>query len=165
MSEKSCLSSQRRCPRSLTLADFALGRYNPMRVRTLSTLFVGAIFIALGSSAPAQTTSRKSWSLPQGTSVKDNGPRTYRFTVDYNAGNNKSEIIKRQRLTGEYTRPTGRKSCEERSPGRSGRPYRSPSRAGRLRRFRSQRSRRHHEAECLMCSTHRGLWGKCFGTE
>jgi hypothetical protein len=44
------------------------------------------------------------WSLPQGITVKDNGPRTYRFTVDYNIGNSKSEIIRRQRLTGEYTR-------------------------------------------------------------
>jgi hypothetical protein len=75
-----------------------------MRVRTLSTLFVGAIFLALDPSAPAQTTSPKSWALPQGASVKDKGTRTYRFTVDYNVGNSKSEIIKRQRLTGEYTR-------------------------------------------------------------
>ena len=25
----------------------------------------------------------QSWSLPQGASVKDDGPRTYRFTVEY----------------------------------------------------------------------------------
>ena len=46
----------------------------------------------------------QTWSLPQDTSVKDNGPRTYRFVVDYNTGNTRGEIVRRQRLTGEYTR-------------------------------------------------------------
>jgi hypothetical protein len=36
--------------------------------------------------------------------VKDNGPRTYRFTVDYNSANTKGEIFYRQRMAGEYTR-------------------------------------------------------------
>jgi hypothetical protein len=36
--------------------------------------------------------------------VKDNGPRTYRFTVDYNSANTKGEILYRQRIAGEYTR-------------------------------------------------------------
>ena len=36
--------------------------------------------------------------------MKDNGPRTYRFTVDYNTANAKGEMVYRQRLTGEYTR-------------------------------------------------------------
>lgn len=42
--------------------------------------------------------------LPQGLAVKDNGPRTYRFTVDYNMANGRGEIFQRQRLIGEYTR-------------------------------------------------------------
>ena len=42
--------------------------------------------------------------LPQGMSVKDNGPRTYRFTVDYNSANTKGEMVYRQRIAGEYTR-------------------------------------------------------------
>jgi hypothetical protein len=46
----------------------------------------------------------QAWALPQGTAVKDNGPRTYRFSVDYNTANTKGEVIRRQRLTGEYTR-------------------------------------------------------------
>ena len=75
-----------------------------MRVETVSALIFGAILCGLVPSAPAQTNSEKSWSLPQGTTVKDSGTRTYRFTVDYNIGNNYSEIVKRQRLTGEYTR-------------------------------------------------------------
>ena len=42
--------------------------------------------------------------LPQGMTVKDNGPRTYRFTVDYNSANTKGEMTYRQRVAGEYTR-------------------------------------------------------------
>lgn len=57
--------------------------------------------IAAGLLAQAAATN---WRLPQGTTVKDNGPRTYRFVVDYNTANTKGEIVKRQRLTGEYTR-------------------------------------------------------------
>jgi hypothetical protein len=46
----------------------------------------------------------QSWSLPQGASVKDDGPRTYRFTVEYFMANTQGETTGRQRLTGEYTR-------------------------------------------------------------
>ncbi len=53
----------------------------------------------LVASLMAQT-----WSLPQDTSVKDNGPRTYRFVVDYNTANTRGEIVRRERVTGEYTR-------------------------------------------------------------
>lgn len=60
------------------------------------------VFGLLGQTVPAQST--QSWTLPQGTAVKDNGPRTYLFTVDYNTANTKGEVIRRQRLTGEYTR-------------------------------------------------------------
>lgn len=44
------------------------------------------------------------WSLPQGTIVKDSGPRTYRFVVDYNTANIRGEIVMRQRITADYTR-------------------------------------------------------------
>src|SRR5207248_9795463 len=54
--------------------------------------------------APAQTLPAKTWSLPQGVSVKESSPRTYRFTVTYNIANAKGEITRRQRLTGDYTR-------------------------------------------------------------
>lgn len=74
-----------------------------MRIRTTSAFNAGlvlwAVFGLLGQPISAQ-----SWSLPKGTSVKDNGPRTYRFTVDYNTANAKGEMVYRQRLTGEYTR-------------------------------------------------------------
>jgi hypothetical protein len=39
--------------------------------------------------------------------VKDDGPRTYRFTVDYNTADTKGEVVHRQRVTGEYTRGLG----------------------------------------------------------
>jgi hypothetical protein len=52
----------------------------------------------------AQSLSAPVWNLPQGTAVKDNGPRSYRFSVDYNTANTKGEMVYRQRVTGEYTR-------------------------------------------------------------
>ena len=36
--------------------------------------------------------------------MKDSGPRTYRFTVEYETANSRGDIFLRQRLTGEYTR-------------------------------------------------------------
>jgi len=60
------------------------------------------VFGLLGQTMPVQ--SAPTWTLPQGTAVKDTGPRTYRFTVDYNTANTKGEVVRRQRLTGEYTR-------------------------------------------------------------
>lgn len=77
-----------------------------MRIKTNSAFMTGLVFWAvfglfaqslLGQSRPAQ-------SLPKGTSVKDSGPRTYRFTVDYTTASSKGEILRRQRLTGDYTR-------------------------------------------------------------
>jgi hypothetical protein len=74
-----------------------------MQIRTTSalirTLVVWTTFNLLGQSLSAQT-----WSLPQGTVLKDSGPRTYRFVVDYNTANSKGETLLRQRVTGEYTR-------------------------------------------------------------
>jgi hypothetical protein len=55
--------------------------------------------LVLGQCLCAQT-----WTLPQGTTVKDSGPRVYRFTVEYNTANSKGETMRRQRLTAEYTR-------------------------------------------------------------
>ena len=68
---------------------------------------LGAVFGLLGQSLLAQSLPAQTWNLPQGIAVKDDGPRTYRFTVDYNTANTKGEIVHRQRLTGEYTRGLG----------------------------------------------------------
>lgn len=64
-----------------------------MQIRNVWTLLM------VGPSLWAQP-----WTLPQGTTVKDSGPRTYRFTVEYNTANSRGETFRRQRLTGEYTR-------------------------------------------------------------
>jgi hypothetical protein len=71
-----------------------------MRIRTsILALAICVVPIFSVLHAAAQT-----WTLPQGTAVTDNGPRTYRFTVDYNTANTRGEILHRQRLIGEYTR-------------------------------------------------------------
>jgi hypothetical protein len=44
------------------------------------------------------------WELPREATVKDNGPRTYRFTLDYITTNLVGQILERQRLSAEYTR-------------------------------------------------------------
>jgi hypothetical protein len=56
---------------------------------------------AYPQAPPAPATA---WVLPQALTVKDAGPRTYKFVVDYTSANNRGEIVQRQRLTGEYTR-------------------------------------------------------------
>jgi len=85
-----------------------------MRIRTAFTLAISLMFFAVCAlmvqPAAAQSSgAQAAWELPQGIAVKDSGPRTYRFTVDYNMANNRGEVNHRQRVTGEYTRglPTG----------------------------------------------------------
>ena len=46
----------------------------------------------------------QSWVLPQGTAVKDSGPRTYRFTVDHTVTDTTGHVVQRQRVAGDYTR-------------------------------------------------------------
>ena len=85
-----------------------------MRSKMTTALISGLVLWAAAFSLPgrslfvpslvAQSAPAPLWTLPQGTTVKDNGPRTYRFTVVYNTANTRGEIIHRQRLTGEYTR-------------------------------------------------------------
>jgi hypothetical protein len=58
----------------------------------------------LAQSTSLPTSSPQTWDLPHQTVVKDAGPRTYRFTVDYNTANRIGEVIHRQRVTGDYTR-------------------------------------------------------------
>ena len=75
-----------------------------MRVRTV--LIVVAFFAGLELLGHSQTQplSEAIWSLPRGLAVKDAGPRTYLFTVEYNSANSRGDIFQRQRLTAEYTR-------------------------------------------------------------
>ena len=89
-----------------------------MRIRTTATFISGFVLWAviglLGQSVfvkslaaqalSKQTEFAQAWTLPQGLTVKDNGPRTYQFIVDYNTANTKGEMIYRQHVTGEYIR-------------------------------------------------------------
>src|SRR5260370_7862353 len=68
-------------------------RINPILIRHIGFVLMATASLTAGS-----------WDLPQGTPVKDNGPRTYRFSVDYSNSNTKGEIVHRQRVAGEYTR-------------------------------------------------------------
>jgi len=91
-------------------------RNHPMQIRTVfllaTTFLVACALLWVTPIVGAQTSSSSSslrsvedmWNLPAGASVKDSGPRTYRFVVDYNNANSRGEIFQRQRLTGEYTR-------------------------------------------------------------
>lgn len=59
---------------------------------------MGALLLA------AVSLSGDSWTLPQGLAVKENGPRTYRFSVDYTTADVQGQIFRRQRVAAEYTR-------------------------------------------------------------
>ncbi len=70
---------------------------------TVVILLAGSV-IPLPAQSSSPATPVQAWTLPHGTAVKDAGPRTYQFTVDYNMANSKGEITHRVRLTGDYTR-------------------------------------------------------------
>ena len=73
----------------------------------VGTLILGAAFGLIGQSLRGQSSAAPTWNLPQGIAVKDNSPRVYQLTEDYNIANAKGEVVHRQRLTGEYTRGLG----------------------------------------------------------
>jgi len=76
-------------------------------MRAKSRLCAAVVFclVVVGlAQSQVQTKRDATWALPHGLTVKDSGPRTYKFTVDYNSANSRGEIFQRQRLTGEYTR-------------------------------------------------------------
>ncbi len=75
-----------------------------MRMQIRTSLLIAGLALGTVTSLPAQLKTAQTWNLPQGTTVKDSGPRTYRFVVDYNTANTKGEMVYRQRVTGEYTR-------------------------------------------------------------
>jgi len=78
-----------------------------MRIKDACTIAARiAVLVTAGLTAQSvrsQSTATP-WQLPQNVAVKDSGPRTYRFTVDYNTANSRGEVIFRQRLSGDYTR-------------------------------------------------------------
>jgi hypothetical protein len=62
-------------------------------------MFLAAVLAPLPSGVLAQ-----SWRLPQGSSVVDKAPRTYRFTVDHTVTDTTGQVVQRQRVSGDYTR-------------------------------------------------------------
>jgi hypothetical protein len=77
-----------------------------MRIK-VTPLFVAGLVLWAVAHLVCQSASAQTWTLPQGKIVRDNGHRTYRFTVDYTTASAKGEILRRQRLTGDYTRGLG----------------------------------------------------------
>ncbi len=69
----------------------------------LSTLFFPTLGL-MAQQPTVQSGTASVWTLPHDTVVLDNGPRTYRFTVVYNTTSPTGQIVRRQRLTGDYTR-------------------------------------------------------------
>ena len=76
----------------------------PMRILMLSLIAIAANLILWEGATQDQPPCEMSWGLPHGLAVKDSGPRTYRFVVDYHSANARGEIVQRQRVSGEYTR-------------------------------------------------------------
>lgn len=73
----------------------------PNRVVTLVVL---SFSLFATSAMQGQRSSIQDWKLPQGLKLKEEAPRTYRLTVVYNTAGTQGEIVRRQRLVGEYTR-------------------------------------------------------------
>jgi hypothetical protein len=69
-----------------------------------ATVLATLILCPSAFSAVAKSENVRDWRLPRGTAVKDDGPRTYRFTMEYVNADAKGETLLRQHLTGEYTR-------------------------------------------------------------
>ena len=70
-----------------------------MRKRNMTLTVAGFVWLLSISSVLAQ-----SWILPQGSEVKDQGPRTYRFTIDHTVTDTTGRVVQRQRVSGDYTR-------------------------------------------------------------
>jgi hypothetical protein len=80
----------------------------------INRMFLLSVFISAASGLAVQpllaqsttvpTSAFQTWDLPRGTVVKDVGPRSYRFTVDYNTASRTGEVLHRERVTGDYTR-------------------------------------------------------------
>jgi hypothetical protein len=68
-----------------------------MHMRNIS---IGSIGLLLSFTACVMG---QSWKLPQGSTLKDNGPRTYRFTVDYTTSDTQGRITQVQQIKGDYT--------------------------------------------------------------
>jgi hypothetical protein len=66
-----------------------------------SLLCVGLVLLA--SPIRAQLAPSSSWDLSRIPALKDSGPRTYRFTIDYDNADTIGNLVQRQRVTADYT--------------------------------------------------------------
>jgi len=82
-----------------------------MRIASTPVLVLGLVLWA-SDGAVAQPPNALSWTLPRNMAVTDAGPRTYRFTVDYQSADARGAIMQRQRISGEYTRGLARGEVE-----------------------------------------------------
>lgn len=69
-----------------------------MRMSDMSVGVAGMVWLLSGSLLS------QSWTLPQGKAMKEDGPRTYRVTVDHTVSDTKGQIVQRQRVSADYTR-------------------------------------------------------------
>jgi hypothetical protein len=76
----------------------------PVQFAALLILMMTIVPRSLLAQASKSEGAFASLKLPNGLEVKDSGPRTYRFVVDYHNANSRGEVFLRQRLVGEYTR-------------------------------------------------------------
>lgn len=63
--------------------------------------------LAQGHPSPASAHSAAAasgWTLPKDTAVVSHGPRSWRFSVVYNIADSTGQIVRRQRVAGDYTR-------------------------------------------------------------
>jgi hypothetical protein len=78
------------------------------RINLLSACISAAVGLSvqplLAQSTSAPTSTVQTWDLPHATAVKDAGPRTYRFSVDYDTASRTGDVVHRLRVTGDYTR-------------------------------------------------------------
>ena len=75
-----------------------------------------ALLLRCAPSLSGQSSHDLRFTLPQGASVKDEGSRTYRFSVTYYKLNPRVEVVRRD-VTGEYTRGFRPRSRVEESDG------------------------------------------------
>jgi hypothetical protein len=69
-----------------------------------ATLIANLTLCSLAAGAQPASAAAPGWSLPRGTTVRQTGARTYRFTIDYVNADGKGETLLRQHLSGDYTR-------------------------------------------------------------
>ncbi|HEY9155444.1 MAG TPA: hypothetical protein VIM69_09955 [Opitutaceae bacterium] len=78
-------------------------RHGQREMKFLPSLLCAG-FALLISPLPAQVIPDTAWNLSQIPPLTDSGPRTYRFTIDYDSADSVGNLVQRQRVTADYTR-------------------------------------------------------------